>query len=215
MAGNFDLNKEISLGGKPSGKRPTKTSINLVIKKERKISPILLIGSIVLALLLVFVLVVRPVIRLTAANARVDQLQTQLDEANKTLESLGEVEQEYAHYTTAGMTSEELNRADRVKVMKLVEDSVVKSGAVKSWSLSGNIMTLDVTGSSLSELNQIAAALENESMVERCVINNANKGTSDSGGPVEVTFTVYLKSADSTKIDASGAGSSGKEGQGQ
>ena len=214
MAGNLDLNKEISLGGKPSGKRPTKTSINLVIKKERKISPILLIGSIVLALLLIFVLVVRPVIRLTAANARVDQLQTQLDEANKKIESIGDVEQEYAHYTTAGMTQEELERVDRVKVMKLVEDAVVNSGTVKSWSIVENTMELQVVGSSLSELNQIAAALEKEPLVERCVINTADRGQKTNLSGVDVTFIVYLNQ-DGAQNDAAPASDSGKEGQGQ
>lgn len=214
MAGNIDLNKEISLGGKSSGKRPTKTSINLVIKKERKVSPILLIGSIVLALLLIFVLVIRPVINLTAANARVDQLQTQLDEANKKIESLGDIEQEYAHYTTAGMTQEELSRVDRVKVMKLVEDSVVNSGAVRSWSISGNIMELQVRGASLSELNQIAGALENESLVERCVINTADRGKQTDLSGVDVTFIVYLNQNDAND-DATPAADTGKEGQDQ
>ena len=215
MAGKLDLNKEISLGGQSRGKRPTKTSINLVIKKERKISLFMLIGIIVLTLLLIILLVVRPVVRLTAANARVSQLQSQVDEAAKTIESYGDVEKEYAHYTTAGMTQEELNRADRVKVMKLVEDAVVNSGAVKKWSLEENIITLDVKGSSLAELNQIASALENESLVERCVINNANRGGGDTGGPVEVTFTVYLKSGESAQVDATDAGNSGEEVQDQ
>ena len=213
MAGKLDLNKEISLGGQARGKRPTKTSINLVIKKERKVSPVLLIGSIVLAALLLFLLVIRPVASLTAANARVEQLQTQLDEANKTIESLGDIEEEYAHYTTAGMTKEELERVDRVKVMKLVENAVVNTGVVKSWSLSENMMSLEVSGASLSELNQIASALEKNKMVDRCVINSANKGNinnKDTSG-VAVSFIVYLTPAATAQTDAAASDTSKTE----
>ena len=90
------------------------------------------------------------------------------------------------------MTAEELSRVDRDEVMRLVEKSVVSSGAVKGWEISGNVMTLQVSGSSLAELNQIAAALEQESMVDRCVINTADKGNKDDAGGVSVSFIVYL-----------------------
>ena len=210
----LDLNKEISLGslgggksgGVPRGKIPTKTSINLVIKKEsffssRKALPVI-IGIAVLTVLLIGVLFVRPIVMLTTANSRVAELQNQLDEANRTIRDMGDIEKEYAHYTTEGMTAEELSRVDRVKVMKAVEDAVVNTGTVNNWTLSGNIATLQVRGSSLSELNQIAAAIEKDPIVERCVINNANKVTGNDGGPVTVTFSVYLNDADKAAEEA-------------
>lgn len=210
----LDLNKEISLGslgggksgGVPRGKIPTKTSINLVIKKEsffssRKSLPVV-IGLVLLTVVLIGVLFVRPLVMLASTNARVAELQTQLDEANKTIREMGNIEEEYAHYTTEGMTEEELTRVDRVKVMKAVEDAVVNSGTVNNWSLSGNVATLQVKGSSLSELNQIAAAIEKDPIVERCVIDNANKVTGNEGGPVTVTFSVYLNDASKAAEEA-------------
>lgn len=198
----LDLNKEISLGGGsssgkiPRGKMPSKTSINLVPKKESFFSSRanlskLILGMVLLLLLIAF-FVVRPIVQLSMANAKIRDMQAQLDEANKTLEAKGSIEEEYAHYTTDGMTKEELSRVDRDKVMKLVEKSVASSGAVKSWEISGNIMTLQVNGSSLAELNQIASALENEPLVDRCVINTADKGSSEDDGGVSVSFIVYL-----------------------
>lgn len=216
MAGKLDLNKEISLGGQPRGKIPTKTSINLVIKKERKVSPVMLIGSIVLAVLLVGLLIVRPIVNLNMANAKVDRLQAELDEADKKIQSYGDVEKEYAHYTTADMTEEELSRVDRVKVMKLVEDAVVNTGVVKSWNLSENMMSLEVSGASLSELNQIAAALEKEAIVDRCVINSANKGNGPDTGGVAVSFVVYLNPEGSAQADVQAASDNkAEEGQKQ
>lgn len=197
----LDLNKEITLGKGSHGKRPTKTSINLVIKPEKKIKLPYLLAAVLMVLLIIGFGVVKPIFSLTAANAKVASLQTQIEEANKELESYGDVEEEYAHYTTAGMTKEELTRNDRVKVMKLVEDAVVNSGAVKSWNITENIMTLQVHGSSLAELNQIASALEKESIVERCVINNANRGGNKDSNGVDVSFIVYLSQQENQEMD--------------
>lgn len=196
MAGlNIDLNKEISVGKVSRGKMPTKTTINLVPKKESVLSTRKGVTAIVLGSLLVvvlaLVLIVRPIIGLMNANARVDALTAQLDEINSTIAANTAVEEEYAHYTYEGMTEEEMSRVDRVQIMKLVEDALISGGVAKAWALSGNIMTFEVSGASLAELNQIAAALENEPIVERCVINNANKGNSDTTG-VAVSFVIYL-----------------------
>ena len=216
MAGSkLDLNKEISLGGMSRGKMPSKTSINLVPEKEsiftsKKALPVL-IGTIVIAVLLIGLLVVRPLVQLASASSDVTRLTEELGEANNNIRELGYIEEEYAHYTTEGMTEEELTRVNRVKVMKLVEDAVVNTGVVKSWELSGNIMSLEVSGASLAELNQIAAALEREPIVDRCVISTANKGTGQSGGSgVAVSFIVYLNSenyenkSDAVKITDTG-----------
>ncbi|MBR0380762.1 MAG: hypothetical protein IJH62_09480 [Mogibacterium sp.] len=196
----LDLNKEISLGGSsgkiPRNKVPTKTSINLVPQKESflksKDGLRKLILCMILAILLLVFFVIMPLVRLSSANARIKDLRAQLDEANQTIESHGNIEEEYAHYTTDGMTAEELSRVDRDKVMRLVEKSVVSSGAVNGWEITGNVMTLNVSGSSLAELNQIAAALEKESLVDRCVINTADKGSTKDNGMVAVSFIVYL-----------------------
>jgi hypothetical protein len=212
----LDLNKELSLGslgslgskgGKSRVKAPTKTSINLVIKrdsffKSKKAIPVI-IAIVILTCVLIGVLLVRPLIILNNAHTRVAELQTQLSDANKLIQEKGDVEEEYAHYTTEGMSAEELSRVDRVKVMKAVEDAVVKSGKVRNWSLTGNIATLQVRGSSLSELNQVAAAIEKDPTVDRCVINNANRGNqSKDGDKVAVTFSVYLNDANTAAEEA-------------
>lgn len=213
---DLSLNKDISLGSKPRGKMPTKTSINLVVKKESKVNLTMMILVIILALLLLVLLVVKPIVSLTTETARVTQLNDELSEANTIIASYGDVEKEYAHYTTAGMTAEELERIDRVTVMKLVEDSVVNSGAVKSWSISGNNMVLQVHGANLAELNHIAAALEKEPIVERCVINTANKAYKKDASGVTVSFVVYLTQDDGSQAETGASGdASGEEEQDQ
>ena len=196
MAGlNIDLNKEVSFGKMSRGKMPTKTTINLVPKKEKYLSTkkgitTAAVGA-VIVFALAFLLIVRPIISLAQANARVEDLTAKLDSVNSQITANAEKEDEYAHYTYEGLTKEEMNMVDRVQVMKLVQDALIKGGVAKAWTLSENMMTFDVTGASLSELNQIAAALEQEPIVERCVINTANKGSNDSAN-VAVSFVIYL-----------------------
>ena len=200
MATKLDLKKDISFGkGMPKSKIPTKTSINLVGVRDganaAKKSATTIIVISVIAALLIGVFVLWPVFRLASANAKVSQMRSELDAINAVLNSKKDIEEEYAHYTYDNMTEEEMTRVDRVQVMKLVEDSLAGNGNAKSWTVSGNIMTLQVTGSSLSALNQIAAKMEQSPIVDRCVINTANKGTG-SDGTVSATFSVYLTQAD-------------------
>ena len=209
MAGKIDLNKEISFGGKSRGKMPTKTTINLVPQKEHFLSTksgiAKLVGGIVLALLILVFLVVKPLVQLATMDAKVASLQEQLAAANETIEDLGYIEEEYAHYTTEGMTAEELSRVDRTDVMEILHDTVIKNGAVKSWSLSENIVSLQVSGKDLENLNHIAKRLEEEAIVDRCVINTANRGSgNNTGGKVAVTFLVYLNDANTALAEEAG-----------
>lgn len=208
MAGfKLDLDKEISFGKGASGNYPTKTSINLVPPKKgllttRKGVLEVILAALVILMLVIF-LVIRPLVQMTSAKAQVKDLQSRIDDANKTIESMHDIEEEYAHYTTEGMTDEEQSRIDRISVMRLVEKAEAAGGSFRSWTVSGNVMTLQVDGSSLSGLNQVAAALEREPIVERCVINTADKGRNHDTGDVEVSFIVYLMTpADGQQAEA-------------
>jgi hypothetical protein len=90
------------------------------------------------------------------------------------------------------MTEEELNRVDRVNAMELVETVFKKGNNLKSWNLTGNIMSLQVSGASLQELSKLALELEQDPIVERCVVSSANKNTKDTSNVV-ASIVIYLK----------------------
>jgi len=178
------------------GKIPTKRHINVLPYKKQTFSlaknwpVIVLIALIVILLGKYFV-----VDRLTAVARETNRLATiqeELVNVNAQIDSLSDLEDMYAHYTISGMTEEELGRVDRVAAMRLAEDAFLHGNISKSWNLTGNTMTLQVNGSSLQELNSLAAELEENAIVDRCVISSANKRL-DEDGNVAVTFIVYLK----------------------
>jgi len=192
---SINLDQEITLGRKSPGKMPTKTSINLVVKKEsalktKKGITWTIIGVLAVAALAAL-LIVRPVMGLIAARADVERLTTELEQINKEISDNADIEKEYAHYTLEDMTEEELTRVDRTEVMKLVDVVNKSGGQVTGFEASENTMVIKEKGSTLAELNNIAQTLEQQEIVERCVINSADKGKQDTSG-VEASFIIYL-----------------------
>ncbi|MDO5491081.1 MAG: hypothetical protein Q4F96_01595 [Bacillota bacterium] len=178
------------------GKLPTKTHINVLVERKqpfslRKNLPLLII-VVVLALLLCKFLVYDRLASVIREAGRVETLQQELIEVNARIDKLKDVDEMYAHYTTSGMTAEELGQVDRVKAMRLIEDAFLHGNISKNWNLTGNVMTMEVNGPSLKDLNQLAEELEEDPVVERCVISAADKHL-DENGNVSVTFVVYLQ----------------------
>ena len=181
------------------GKAPTKTYINVMIKKKQVISlqkriPVIIAIVIIAAVVCKFAVVDRVAVLMTE-SAHIASMQAELAEANGKIQSMKDVDDVYAHYTVSGMTEEELGRVDRVQAMKLIDRDFMRDNVSKSWNLTGNTMTLEVSGPSLRELNQVAEALEEKPIVERCVISSANKRAEESND-VKVTFVIYLKQPD-------------------
>lgn len=122
------LLKKPAPGGKRGkgmhGRMPTKRSINLVLVDENKINIPRAILSIVLIVGLAFLfgkyLVADRLASVSKADEKVKRLQESLDEAMTLMESFGDVETRYAHYTVEGMTQAEQDLVDRVQVLELV-----------------------------------------------------------------------------------------------
>lgn len=189
-------NIKVSKGRMPKGKMPTKTYINLLPYKKQSFSlkknlPLLILIILLLVVVGKFLIYDRLAV-LLVENNRIATMKEELANTNRQIDSLRDLEDEYAHYTTSGMTSEELGRVDRVQAMKLIDKAFLDGNISRSWNLTGNIMTLQVSGPSLSELNQLALELEERPIVERCVISSADKRT-DAEGNVQVTFIIYLQ----------------------
>lgn len=178
------------------GKIPSKNFINIQIKKKQVFSmqknvPII-IAIVLIALVLGKFFIVDRITLVARETARLSKIQDELTTANKAIESMQDIDDVYAHYTTSGMTEEELSRVDRVAAMKLINKEFLRHNISKSWNLTGNVMTLQVRGPSLRELNDLAAELEENPIVERCVISSANKRIEESDD-VAVTFVIYLQ----------------------
>ena len=158
---------------------PVKRSINLMLVDENKISPLKAIPGIILIVLAAALfskyMVADRLIAMSQASGQVASLQSDLKEATQALEQYEGIEDKYAHLTYAGMTQEELGRVDRVRVLQLVSEILPEGDTVRSWSVNSNILTVDITGSSLQYLNELARRIEESPIVDVCAISTAKK----------------------------------------
>lgn len=161
------------------GRMPVKRSINLMLVDENRISPAKAIPAIILIIALAAVfskfLVVDRLVSMNSSSSRVTSLRNSLEQATAALDKYEGVEDDYAHLTYAGMTQEELDRVDRVKILELVSTILPEGDAVKSWSVNSNILTVDITGDTLQSLNELARKIEESPIVDTCVIATAKK----------------------------------------
>ena len=190
------------MGRKPSARNlPVKRSINLATTGEKPIQVKLAVPGIVLiivaAVLLSKFFVVDRLVDMYRAQSEVSTLQVQLEDAYRQLNSFGDMTEEYAHYTYSGMTAEELARTDRGAVMDLLQRMVLPQAAMSSWSLTGNILTLNISRASLQDINLLAQELNEDPLVNFCTVTTAStSGYQQDGtqGDVVGQVVVYLNS---------------------
>ena len=159
------------------GRMPAKTSINFAEIGVKRTKWWLAFPAIILILLAAFAigkfLVYDRLAEVSAAEAEAVQAHQQLMDCYKRIDSYGELNDIYAHYTYSGMTTEELSRVDRAAVMDLLETTVFPRTEVSNWSLKGNKLVLSIEGETLQEINLTVQYLLESDMVDYCEVNTA------------------------------------------
>lgn len=183
-------------------KIPVKHTINLasagVKKMNMKAAVIGIILIVAAAVLFSKFAVADRLIAMNRANGRTARLQSELDAGYAKIASYGDIEAEYAHYTLADMTDEELSLVSRTDIVSMIEKEVPGDEAEVSWSVSGNILTLVVSGDSLEEFNHLARNLEKYDIVSLCTVTTAVMDDKEAkelaaAGKVRANITVYLQ----------------------
>ncbi len=187
--------------GMARGKAPTKTDINfadLGVKHSRWYLAVLGIIVILLAAAAIakFAVIDR-LAEVDLARSEASVVQAQLDLCNARIESYGELNDQYAHYTYSGMTAEELGRVDRVEVVSLLERVVYPRTDVTDWSLTGNKLSLTIQGRTLQKINDTVQKLQADSMVDYWEVNTATTGekarNADKEEKVSANIVIYLQ----------------------
>jgi hypothetical protein len=163
------------------GRVPNKQSINLAMVGVKKTNWALVI----LVLVLIFValgaagkfLILDRLAEVRAAEAEADEVLTQINMVNMKIQQYGEMNDIYAHYTYTGMTEEERTRVERTEVMNLLQRTVILRTDVSKWDLSGNLLTVTVTGDTLEDINMTAQKLRDDPFVNYCQVNTAKTNT--------------------------------------
>ena len=168
------------------GKLPDKRTINLatagVETMNMKAATAGIILIVAAAVLFSKFAVADRLIEISRAGRRVSELQSRLDDAYGIIGSYSGLEDDYAHYTYSGMTEEELSLVERADVIEMLDKELAGREESSSWTLSGNILTVTVTGDNLQELNMIARNLESYDLVSMCSVSTAVKQEREIAG---------------------------------
>ena len=168
-----------------------KKQINLALagqKKKHYFVAIPAIGAIVVAAGVIGkVAVADRLVKMSEAQSAASELQKQVDDITAYIDSFGDLQETYAHYTYQGLNADELSYLNRPEVLQLMKNVIFPKVTVSSWSVSGNQLTLPVTGENLSDINSLVQELEQDPIVDYCNVMTAvtdSNSTDENGNPV-------------------------------
>ena len=168
-----------------------KKQINLALagqKKKHYFVAIPAIGVIVVvAGVIGKVAVADRLVKMSEAQSAASELQKQVDDITAYIDSFGDLQETYAHYTYQGLNADELSYLNRPEVLQLMKNVIFPKVTVSSWSVSGNQLTLPVTGENLSDINSLVQELEQVPIVDYCNVMTAvtdSSSTDENGNPV-------------------------------
>ena len=152
---------------------------------------------------------------LNKLSNQVSEAQKQLQEFNKSIEDYDEVKTKYIRYTNNYMLEEEGTLVDRTEIIDLMAEKVSNIGAIKSYSIKGNTVSLEVIVAALDDVRLIRKQLETVDWIGKITVNAAAKSDSSKGkGRVvaSIVFDVIYQGefeasapiSDTVQIDASG-----------
>lgn len=187
---------------------PSKISVNLASVEKKKIQVSSTVPAVILIVAIAFAFgkfaVADRLMQVSRAEAEVAALERELDEGYKKIDSFGELNELYAHYTYSGMTKEEASRPDRASAIEMLRKVVMTRGYVHDWNLSGNILTVTFDCENLEAAKRVAQAVEEDPHVDFCSVNTA--ATSDKNrneyveNGISARLTIYLKPAEEAKL---------------
>ena len=193
-----------------------KKQINLALagqKKKHYFVAIPAIGAIVVAAGVIGkVAVADRLVKMSEAQSAASELQKQVDDITAYIDSFGDLQETYAHYTYQGLNVDELSYLNRPEVLQLMKNVIFPKVTVSSWSVSGNQLTLPVTGENLSDINSLVQELEQVPIVDYCNVMTAvtdSNSTDENGNPVSsdtVTGQIIVYLLDPLSVE-SGDGS--------
>lgn len=193
-----------------------KKQINLALAGQQKkhyFVAIPAIGAIVVAAGVIGkVAVADRLVKMSEAQSAASELQKQVDDITAYIDSFGDLQETYAHYTYQGLNADELSYLNRPEVLQLMKNVIFPKVTVSSWSVSGNQLTLPVTGENLSDINSLVQELEQIPIVDYCNVMTAvtdSNSTDENGNPVSsdtVTGQIIVYLLDPLSVE-SGDGS--------
>ena len=190
------LGKKIGSSG--SG-YPTKTHINLIVedKQERDGKRTALTAVLLIAVVAAFgkFAIYDFYKRVADKEAELGQYTTELSVLQSQLADYDQVQEEYNLYESARMVSD-ASLVPALDALNLVDKYISPVAAVSSISLGNNVMSLNISGSSLKNSGQLVSTLYEQPIVKNVTVSTASNANNSE--TTTVTMSITLQVVDET-----------------
>lgn len=142
---------------------PSKQYINLAIKEEKEIDPRIAVPAIILILALAALFskfaVIDRFAKVSAAESELADYKAQLAVANAQLENYDKVLAEYQKYSVNWMDDIEKSLVKKTDMIDLINKEILKNSETRTLSVSGNTISAQLVGLSLTETSNLVDRL--------------------------------------------------------
>ncbi len=189
------MKKEISLSGGKNRKYPSKTTLNLLVRKRTKNWAAKLVLFVILALLvLAFAAkfgVYDFLIKKQEAQQEVDALNGTLAITSAGMDDYDQVMEELNRLSSDYLNAEELQLVNRMELLNVLDRCIGSYGVISSVGVSGNTASISCTIPDLSMISRMISTLTREPLVQEVTVSSASGGDNtqeDSNLSVSVTI---------------------------
>lgn len=130
-----------------------------------------------------------PLDQKTQALNELSSKQTQMDILNAKLAGWDELQALYGRYSYGWMTEDETNLVERMDILRLMEKKILPKARIEDFSISQNVLTVNLEGITLEQTSSLVTLLEQDPMVRSATVY---KASNDDAAIKEVNLVVIL-----------------------
>lgn len=160
-----------------NGRIPSKRSINLLYVEKhtgRNIAELMVFACFMVCLVLFSkFMVVDKLAEIDRLQSNYKQMERSVEAAKGSVADSDRIRAEYSHYGNGYLNDDEKALQDRMAILKVIEDKILRKDALKNVSLSGNTATLTINSSKLSSVSALVKEIESEEIVSYVQVQGA------------------------------------------
>lgn len=133
----------------------------------------------------------------TAAYNELAAKQEELELINLKLKDYDELYEKYGRYSYGWMSDAEVNAIDRMEITRLIEEKIMPYASISNFSISNNVLTLNLYGVTLKQTSDIVKVVEADKLVKSASVYNASAENADEATVfMSIVLTAQKEEAD-------------------
>ena len=182
-------------------KYPEKQVINLAMQETDRVDPRIQIGCFVVFLVCLAVFVKFAVINRIQmaedAQRAYEETERQIQMLEERTKDFDEVRKVYRQFDNAFLSESEASEQDRMEIMEMVEECVLKKADMRSIAITANQVRITVEDTTLSDVSEIVSKLEDDEKTAYVTVSTAGTDEGEKRA-VSADIVVQLKNGGET-----------------